>query len=123
MPTFDDVRRIALELPGAVVDEGGTAFRVDGRLFAWSWRERVDPKRARVPNVGVLVVRVASELDKDALLSMDPAVFFTEPHYDGYAAILVRLGVIDDPMLAKLITDSWRLKAPKRFRDWQPGRP
>ena len=52
-----------------------------------------------------------------------PGVFFTEPHYDGYAAILVRLGVIDDPMLAKLITDSWRLKAPKRFRDWQPGRP
>jgi hypothetical protein len=114
--TFDDVRRIALSLPEAVPDDPGTAFRVDGKLFAWPWRERVDPKKARVPNLEVLVVRVASELDKDALIDMDARVFFTEPHYDGYAAILVRLAAIDDAMLEKLITDSWRLRAPKRLR-------
>jgi hypothetical protein len=115
--TFDDVRRLALALPEAVVDEAGTAFRVDGKLFAWPWLERVDPKRARVPNLGVLVVRVASEMDKDALVAMDPAVFFTEPHYDGYAAILIRLDAIDEPMLDKLLRDSWRLRAPKQLRD------
>jgi hypothetical protein len=116
VPTFDDVRRIALALPEAAGDAAGTAFRVDGKLFAWPWLERVDPKRARVPNLDVLVVRVPSELDKDALISMDPAVFFTEPHYDGYAAILIRLAAIDEPMLEKLLTDSWRLRAPKRLR-------
>ena len=116
MPTFDDVRRIALALPGAVVDEAGTAFRVDGKLFAWPWLERVDPKKARVPNLGVLNVRLASEMDKEALIGMDPAVFFTERHFDGYAAIQVRLGTIDEAMLEKLITDSWRLRAPKRMR-------
>ena len=117
MSTFDDVRRIALALPEVVGDSDGTAFRVDGKLFAWPWMERVDPKRARVPNLDVLVVPVASELDKDALIDMDPRVFFTEPHYDGYAAILIRLAAIDEPMLEKLLLDSWRLKAPKRLRE------
>ena len=117
VPTFDDVRRIAIALPEATVDDTGTAFRVDGKLFAWPWMERVDPKRARVPNLSVLVVRVASELDKDAIIDMDPNAFFTEPHYEGYPAILVRLEAIDDPMLEKLIGDAWRLRAPKRLRD------
>ena len=65
-----------------------------------------------MPNLDVLVVRVASEMDKDALISMDPSLFFTEPHYDGYAAILVRLAAVDDAMLKKLLADSWRLRAP-----------
>ena len=117
MPTFDDVRRIASGLPAAIVDETGNAFRVDGKLFAWPWRERVDPKRARVPNLGVLVVRVASELDKVALIGMDPEVFFTEPHYEGYPMVLVRIEAIEDPMLEKLLVDAWRLRAPKRLRD------
>jgi hypothetical protein len=117
VPTFDDVRRIALALPGSLPNDDGTAFRVDGKLFAWPWMERLDPKRARVVNLDVLVVRVASELDKDALIDMDPRVFFTEPHYDGYAAILIRLDVIDEAMLEKLLADSWRLRAPKRPRE------
>lgn len=117
MATFDDVRRIALALPETVPDSDGTAFRVEGKLFAWPWQERVDPRRARVPNLGVLVVRIASEMDKDVLIGMDPNAFFTQPHYDGYAAILVRLAAIDDAMLEKLLIDSWRLRAPKRLRD------
>jgi hypothetical protein len=116
VPTFADVRRIALALPEAVVDDAGTAFRVDGKLFAWPWLQRFDPKRARVPNLEVLVVRVASEMAKEALIDMDARVFFTEPHYDGYAAILIRLAAIDEPMLEKLLADSWRLRAPKHLR-------
>ena len=104
-----------MSLPEAVPDDAGAAFRVDGKLFAWPWLERVDPKKARVPNLDVLVVRVASELDKDALIDMDPRAFFTEPHYDGYAAILIRLATIDDAMLEKLLADSWRLRAPRRL--------
>ena len=46
---------------------------------------------------------------------MDPAAFFTEPHYDGFPAILVRLAAIDPDLLAKLLTDGWRIQAPKRL--------
>ena len=117
MAAFEDVQRIAIGLPEAVADDQGTAFRVGGKLFAWPWLERVDPKKGRVPNRVVLNVRIASEMDKDVLIGMNPKAFFTEPHFDGYAAIQVRLDAVDEAMLEKLIADSWRLVAPKRLRD------
>ena len=42
-----------------------------------------------------LVVRVVDLEDKEALLRGDPDVYFTTPHYDGYAYVLVRLAVAD----------------------------
>jgi hypothetical protein len=113
--SLQDVRRIAGSLPGAVAGADDT-WRVDGKLFAWPWMERIDPRRARVPNRDVLVLRVADELEKQGLIHLDPAAFFTEPHYDGYAAILVRLPVVDTDLLERLITDSWRLRAPRTLR-------
>ncbi len=38
-----------------------------------------------------LVIQVVDLEDKEALLRSDPEVFFTTPHYDGYAYVLVRL--------------------------------
>ena len=95
MATLDDVRRICLGLEGVTQD--GLSYRVDGKLIAWPWLQRLDPKKARVPNPDVLVVRVASEMDKHALIDLDPEVFFTEPHFDGWADVLVRLAEIDNP--------------------------
>lgn len=115
MTTLDDVRRIALALPETEVDESGTVFSVGGKKFAWPWLERIDPKRARVPNRDVLVVRIATEADKDVLIDMAPSVFFTEPHYDGYPAILVRLSAIDLDLLTVILTDGWRCRAPRRL--------
>lgn len=104
MADQDDVRRICSGLTDAVGE--GLSYRVNGRQVCWPWMERLDPKKARVASRDVLVVRVASEMDKHALIGMDPDVFFTEPHYDGYAAVLVRLGRVDEALLAKLITDA-----------------
>ena len=112
MATRDDVRRIALSLPGAR-EEDGFSFAVAGKSFAWPWMERLDPKKARVPNPEVMGVRVANELEKQALLSLDTEVFFTEPHYDGYPAVLVRLPTIEVDLLEKVLTDAWRCRAPK----------
>lgn len=118
MPDIADVQRLALALPG-VVDErndgrgGQLAFGVAGKAFAWTWMERVDPKRPRVPNPGVLAIRVASLAEREALLSLDEPAFFTEPHYANYPAILVRLAEVDIDVLADLLTDAWRLRAPK----------
>lgn len=112
-----DVRRIALSLPGAAEDgTSGSSFLVDGKRFVWPWLERVAPKRARVPNREVIGVRVADESEKQGLLAFDPEIFFTEPHYDGYPAILVRLLAIDLDLLEKVLTDGWRCRAPRRLQ-------
>jgi hypothetical protein len=113
--TRNDVRRIALSLPATTEDPNGFRFFVDGKQFVWSWLERVDPKRARVPNAEIVAVPVGNEFEKEALVEMDPQVFFTEPHYDGYPAILIRLPAVDLDLLGVVLTDAWRLRAPKRL--------
>jgi hypothetical protein len=110
--TQEDVRRVALSLPetSQAADHFGFCVLNKGRLkgFAWAWNERIDPKKPRVPNPGVLAVRVASLAEKAELLAADPEKFFTEPHYNGFPAVLVRLPGIDAGELAELITDAWR---------------
>ena len=104
--TIDDVRRIALSLPET--DEhpsygGRPSFRVKKKGFLY------------VRDDGVSIVVMVSDLgEKEALLAADSRKFFTEPHYDGYAAVLVRYGKVGVKELTELITDSWRVKAPKR---------
>jgi hypothetical protein len=44
---------------------------------------------------------------------MEPAKFFTEPHYNGYPAVLVRLPAVTIDELEVLITDAWRCLAPR----------
>jgi hypothetical protein len=113
--TRDDLRRIALSLPEVVEDDDGARYTLGGKLVAWTWMERVDPNEARVPNLDVIAVRVAHESEKELLIDMDPSVFFTEPHYDGYPAILVRLAAIDLDTLERILRDSWRLRAPRKL--------
>ena len=116
MATQRDVRRIALSLPGTSEDPDEFRFLVEGKMFVWLWPERVVPKRARVPNPDVIVVRVGNDIDKQVMLDMDQKVFFTEAHYDGYAAVLVRLPVIDVDLLTDVVTQSWRCRASKRLQ-------
>lgn len=117
MATQADVRRIALSLPETEEEANHFAFSVrnKGKLkgFAWVWMERVDPKKARVPQPKVLAVRVANLFDKDFLLAADPAKFFTEPHYNGFPAVLLRLKEITARELRPLIIEAWRSQAPK----------
>ena len=117
MATQEDVRRIALALPLAEEAADRFAFQVPHkgrpRGFAWVWMERVHPRRARVPNPGVLAVRVADVDEKQLLLSMDPEKFFTEPHYNGFPAILVRLEALEPEQLEELLVQAWRCLAPR----------
>jgi hypothetical protein len=117
MATQTDVRRIALSLPEVEETPGHFAFSVrnKGKLkgFVWVWLERVAPRKARVPQPKVIALRVANLFDKDFLLALDPAKFFTEPHYDGFPAVLVRLPAVTVRELRPLITEAWRCQAPK----------
>src|ERR1035437_2091872 len=119
MPVADqsDVRRVALSLPGTSEAQDRFAFSVHNKGkqkgFAWVWAERVEPKKPRVPRPDVVAVRVADRHEKEALLAADDAKFFTEPHYNGFPAVLVRLPAIDADELAELIIDAWRCQAPR----------
>jgi hypothetical protein len=105
MPAWKDVVAAGRRLPEV---EEGTWFRTPCL--------RVRKKSfCRMKEDGeTLVVRVVDLEDKDALLRSDPDVFFTTPHYDGYAYVLVRLERAAPEALAELIEDAWRLSAPKR---------
>jgi hypothetical protein len=118
MATQADVRRIALALPSVTELKDRFAFEVmtpsgKGKGIAWVWLERIEPKKARVPNPKVLAVRVADQGEKAMLLAADPDKFFTEDHYNGYPAVMVRLANVTVPELRKLIGDAWRCQAPK----------
>ncbi len=71
-------------------------------MFAWL-RDEPD----------ALAIYVASEEDKLALIASSPLVYLTIPHYDGYATVLIRLEAIAADELAEMLTESWRLRAPK----------
>jgi hypothetical protein len=107
MATADDVRRIALSLPET--DEhpsygGRPSFRVRKKSFA------------RLLDDGVSCgIWIESFDEKEALLASDARKFFTTPHLDPYLSVLVRYAAVDVNELRELITDSWRLKAPKRI--------
>ena len=111
-----DVRRIALSIPGAVSAEDRFAFGVlvKNKLkhFVWEWNERVDPKKPKVPNPGVIVIRVEDEDAKQKMLASSKTKFFTESHYDGYAAVLVRLDKLNARELRKVLMGSLSCIAP-----------
>jgi hypothetical protein len=106
MATVDDVRRIALSLPETTEKPwyNTPGFRVKDKGFL----------RIRDEAEGGLVVFVADVGEKEALLTSEPDKFFTTPHYDGYPVVLVNLADVEVDELTELITESWRLKAPKR---------
>jgi hypothetical protein len=117
MASQSDVRTIALSLAQTREEEGHFAFSVLAgkkyKGFAWVWMERIDPRKARIPCHDVLAVRVANLEAKEILLMADPLRFFTEPHYDGFPAVLVRLKKIGRAALRDLLIEAWMAQAPK----------
>ncbi|MGO9082424.1 MAG: hypothetical protein ACLQDY_25920 [Streptosporangiaceae bacterium] len=126
MPGQDDVRRLALELPGVVEATDHFGFFVPGgtrpRGFAWAWRERTGPKKARVESPGMLAVRAVGKDAKERLLASDTAKVFTEPHYNRFPAVLVRLQAIDPDGLQDLLAQAWTCMAPRHLVKDTPGR-
>jgi len=111
-----DVRRIAMALPDVTENDGDCYFRVNGDVFAWPWRERVHPGKPKVERRDVFVVPVDDLDEKAALIEGEPEYVFTEPHYDGYPAVLVRLSAIDEQRLAELLADAREIVIEKAKR-------
>jgi len=119
---WDDVRRIALALPGAEESSshGGAAWKVKKKLFVWERPLRKSDLEAlgdAAPDGPILGARVEHLVAKEALLADDPSVFFTTPHFDGYPAVLVRLDQIGLEDLREVIVEAWLARAPKRLAE------
>jgi hypothetical protein len=116
MADLNDVQRIVLSLPETSLDADRIAFSVNNKGkrkgIAWIWMERIHPKKARVPNLNVIAIRVHDLAEKDMLLAARPSQLFTEPHYNGFPAVLVRLAAIGVDELEELILNAWRCQAP-----------
>lgn len=125
MPTLDDVRTLALSFPETVekVDghRGGATWRTTAGPFAWErGPSKVDlatlADLGRAWPDGTVLGLSTDDLEaKEALIGAFPDVFFTIPHFDGYAAVLVRLDEITPDLLREVVTDAWLAKAPARL--------
>jgi hypothetical protein len=124
MADEDDVRRLALALPGVVeIDSDGFDFRVGGKGFVWSYPERL-PGKPRVIRTDIAVLYVGDEAEKQALLLGEPRVFFTTPGYDGWPLVMLRLAEVGAGRLRELVVDAWRMRAPAALaRELDAGAP
>jgi hypothetical protein len=120
--TWNDVRRIALALPGTAEQSsrGIPQWRVKDKGFIWERplrRADIEALGPEAPDGPILAARVADLGVKQALLTDDPDVYFTTPHFNGYPAILVRLDRITVAELGELIAEAWLARAPTRLAE------
>jgi hypothetical protein len=121
--TLDDVAALALVLPGVTEAErhGNRTWFVAGKAFAWDRPfSKADIRRfgGQPPPEGpILAVRVGDLGEKEAVLAAHQDGFFTIPHFDGYAAVLIALPDVAVDALAEAITDGWLACAPPGLAD------
>lgn len=72
------------------------------------------PRRPASSTTRCWAIRVGGEADKQSLIAAEPDKFFTEPHYNGFPAVLVRLAAIPADELEELLIDAWRIQAPRQ---------
>ena len=112
-------------MPHAVLyDEQRTnaVYQVGGRSFVFFRTPRPD---AVDPETGeryddVIVLWVADEATKQALVLDESTPYFTTPHFDGHPSVLLRGSRVDEIDLdevTEMVQDAWLAQASKRRRD------
>ncbi len=122
MATLVDLDELALAMPQTtkeLSEDGRPTYLVHGKFFCFHRTRRRD---AIDPDTGerlddVLVFRVADLGVKELMLADDRRIFFTTPHWDGYAAVLIRipdLARLDRDELEDAVVEAWLTRAQKR---------
>ena len=123
MATLDDVSRLASALPEVTEDErnGRRSWSVGGKTFAWERQfSKADLKRfgeATPPRDPILAVSVQDLNDKESVLAEGRPGFFTIPHFDGYAAVLIELRSARKRDLRESVLDGWLARAPRQLAE------
>jgi hypothetical protein len=123
MVTVEEVAEIAGELPEVTEGEryGYRTWLVAGKAFAWERPfSKADIKRfgaATPPQGPILAVRVEDLGEKEAVLAAEQRGFFTIPHFDGYAAVLIQLRTVGKRALRASLIDGWLACAPAQLAD------
>jgi len=116
MATMRDLDTLALELPGVTKEvsaDGRPSYSVNGKTFCFH-----RPWRKDAAFDDVLVFRTESAETKELLLADPRGIFFTTPHWDGYAAVLVHVPDLEQLRrreLRDLVEDAWLTRAPARL--------
>jgi hypothetical protein len=119
---LDDAVRMLTALPEVTEGTryGRRTWFVAAKAFAWERPfSKADIKRfgATTPPAGPILALVTADLeDKESVLAMGPKGFFTIPHFDGFAAVLVQLDVATKKAVREAIEDAWLAGAPERLR-------
>ena len=117
-----DVHRIAAGMPHVTRVEGtkgNPVYQVGSKSFVFFRNARPD---AFDPGTGeryddVIVIWVASEDDKQALVLDPGSPFFTTQHFEGHPSVLVRgsrIGELDLDEVTELVQDAWLAQASRR---------
>jgi hypothetical protein len=104
--TFDDVRTIAMALPQVeeiLTWETDVTFRVNKKMFA-----------VGADGSDSVSIKSTPAMQAD-LLDQDPETFRSAAYVGRYGWVSANLARIDDGLLRALLTEAWRMTAPKRI--------
>jgi len=122
MASFAELDQLARSLPEVEVrfsTDDRPEYRVRDKLFVClrgRRKDAIDPATGE-PMDDVLMIRTPGLEAKEALLADASLPLFTTEHFFGWPAVLVRvrdLGDLSHEALAALVTDAWKVQAPKR---------
>jgi hypothetical protein len=122
MATMKDLDELALAMPEATkeVEDGRPTYLVHGKMFCFHRSRRPDAVDQETGERldDVLAFRVADLGVKELLLPDARGIYFTTPHWKGYAAVLMRipdLDRLDREELGDLVEEAWLTRAQKRL--------
>jgi hypothetical protein len=123
MVRLDEAIRLILELPEVTEGErfGNRTWYVGKKAFAWERPfSKADLRRfgdETPPDGPILALTVEDLGEKEAVPASDLDGFFTIPHFDGYAAVLIQLKAVKKRALREALVDAWLAMAPPRLTE------